>query len=86
MKKIVGILKNFIFDSEKEITKSDNIKILDFISCNNKDSKDNNEKKIEKKNFNFYELIKSQDIFEGNWINNNGVKILIEEEKKSMKK
>ncbi len=43
-------------------------------------------RKQKKKNFNFYELIKSQDIFEGNWINNNGVKILIEEEKKSMKK
>ena len=51
MKKIVGILGDFVFDSEKEITKSDNIKLSYFISCNNKDSKDNNEKKIEKKKF-----------------------------------
>ena len=48
-------------DSKKEITKSDNDEISEFNSRSNKDSKDNNEKKIEKKTLNFNELIKSQD-------------------------
>ena len=43
-------------------------------------------KKIEKKHFNFNELILSQDIFEGNWTNNSEVKILIEEEKQIYEK
>ena len=80
------MIVDFIIDSKKEIARSDNVKILDFINCNNKDLKDNNEKKIEKKSLIFYELIKSQDIFEGNRINNNEVKILIEEEKEIYEK
>ncbi len=41
--------------------KFDNDEISEFNSRSNKDSKDNNEKKIEKKTLNFNELIKSQD-------------------------
>ena len=77
---------DLISDSKKESIESDIFEISPLKSCNNKDEKDNYEKKIEKKSLNFYELIKSQDIFEGNWINNNEVKILIEEEKEIYEK
>ena len=75
------MINDLISDSKKESIKSDNEKISDFKSCNNKEAIDNYENKIEKKCLNFYEFIKSQDIFEGNWVNNNEVKILIEKEK-----
>ena len=75
-----------IKDSKKESIKSYNNEISDFKICNNKDAIDNYEKKKKKKSLNFNELIKSQDIFEGNWINNNEVKILIEEEKEIYEK
>jgi len=55
------LIKKLSSDSKKEITKSDNDEISGFNSRSNKDSKDNNEKKIEKKTLNFNELIKSQD-------------------------
>ena len=80
------MINDLISDSKKESIKSDNEKISDFKSCNNKEAIDNYENKIEKKCLNFYELIKCQDIFEGNRINNNEVKILIEEEKEISEK
>jgi len=43
------LIKKLSSDSKKEITKSDNDEISEFNSRSNKDSKDNNEKKIEKK-------------------------------------
>ena len=97
-KKNCNFINDLISDSQKESkndlinedqdenNKNYNDEKLDFEICNNIDEKENYEKKIEKKSLNFYELIKSQDIFEGNWINNNEVKILIEEEKEIYEK
>ena len=70
-------------DNNKKCNKNENI---DFKCESNNDVIDNYEKNIEKKHLNFNELILSQDIFEGNWTNNNEVKILIEEEKQIYEK
>ena len=82
----INIKNNLISDSKNESIESDNVEKSYFKSCDKKEEINNYEKKIEKKSLDFYELIKSQDIFEGNWINNNEVEILKEEEKEIYEK